>query len=139
VSIADRFLELTTELPGVPAMTQSRALEVLAQEEATYDGRLLRIFFHMMGPFPTGSVVRLGTGEVAVVVRQAEDGAFRARPTVKIVRDPRGVPVKPVAFDLTSCDGSGDYLTSIVDQMTPKESGIDVVRTLFLAARAGES
>lgn len=135
VSIADRFLELTTELPGVPAMSQSRALEVLAQEEASYDPRLLRIFFHMMGPFPTGSIVRLGTGEVGVVVRQAEEGRFRARPLVKLVRDPRGVPIKAVTFDLTACDRSGNYLTSIVDQMTPRESGVDVVRALFIDAR----
>ena len=132
VSIADRFLELTTELPGVPAMTQSRALEVLAQEEANYDPRLLRIFFHMMGPFPTGSVVRLGTGEVGVVIRQAEEGRFRARPQVKLVRDPRSVPIKGVVFDLTACDRSGKYLTSIVEQMTPLEADIDVVRVLFM-------
>ena len=89
----------------------------------------------MMGPFPTGSVVKLGTGEVGVVVRQSDDGLFKARPMVKLVRDPRGVPIKAVTFDLTACDANGHYLTEIVDQLTPKESGVDVVRTLFIEAR----
>ncbi|MCO4772191.1 MAG: hypothetical protein KDA24_19310 [Deltaproteobacteria bacterium] len=135
VSIADRYVELSTELPGVPAMSLSRALEVLAQEEDRYDPRLLRIFFHMMGPFPTGSVVKLGTGETGVVLAQQPDGAFKARPIVKLVRDVRGVPIPPVTYDLTACDASGNYLTSVVDQLTPEESGIDVVRTLFIEAR----
>lgn len=135
VAIADRYVELTTELPGVPAMTPSRALEVLAQEEDRYDPRLLRIFFHMMGPFPSGSVVRLSTGEIGVVVRQQTSSAFRARPVVKLVRDPRGVPIKPVMFDLTACDSSGSYLASIEDTMTAKEADVDVVRTLFTEAR----
>lgn len=135
VAIVDRYLELTTELPGAPARTQSSALEVLAQEEDKYDPRLLRIFFHMMGPFPTGSIVKLETGEMGVVLTQNPEGAFRARPLLKLVRDPSGAPIKPVAFDLTACDASGNYLTKIVDVLTPKEANLDVVRSLFLEAR----
>lgn len=135
VSIADRYVELTTELPGVPAMSLSRALEVLAQEEDRYDPRLLRIFIHMLGPFPVGSVVKLATGEVAVVVAQCEHSELRGRPVVRIVRNPRGVPVTPTDFDLTRCDAQGNFLTSIVDALTPKETGVDVVRTLFTEAR----
>ena len=135
VSIADRFLELTTELPGVPAKTQSSALEMLAQEEARHDPRLLRIFFHMMGPFPTGSIVKLETGEMGVVLAQNPEAGFRARPIIKLVRDPSGAPIKPVVFDLTACDVLGIYLTKIVETLTPSEADLDVVRTLFVEAR----
>ena len=137
VSMADRYVELTTELPGVPAMSQSRALEVLTQEEDRYDPRLLRIFIHMLGPFPVGSIVRLSTGETAVVFRHSADPRFRSRPLVKLVRSPRGDVVSATLFDLTACDDHGNFLAHIVDTMTPAESGVDVIRVLFSDASAG--
>ncbi len=137
VSLADRFVELSTELPGVPAMSQSRALEVMTQEQERYDPRLLRIFVHMLGPFPVGSIVQLSTDELAVVFRQSVDPRFRGRPLVKLVRSPRGEDVTPTIFDLTACDDHGNFLAHIVDTTTPTESGVDVIRVLFSDASAG--
>jgi len=137
VALADRFVELTTELPGVPAMSMSRALEVMAQEEGRYDPRMLRIFMHLLGPFPVGSVVELNTGETAVVFRQSADPRFRSRPLVKIVLDRRGNQVSPTMFDLTACDDHGNFLATIEDTSTPQRSGVDVVRVLFNEASGG--
>lgn len=137
VGLADRFVELTTELPGVPAMSMSRALEVIAQEEDRYDPRLMRIFLHMLGPFPVGSIVNLSTGETAVVFRQSADPRFRPRPLVKIVRSARGEVVAPTMFDLTACDDHGNFLARIVDTTTPQQSGVDVIRVLFSDASSG--
>lgn len=137
VSLADRYVELTTELPGVPAMSQSRALEVITQEQDRYDPRLLKIFVHLLGPFPIGSIVRLSTGELAVVFRHSADPRFRARPLVKLVRSPQGQVITATMFDLTACDDHGNFLAHIVDTTTPRESGVDVIRVLFSDASAG--
>jgi HD-GYP domain-containing protein (c-di-GMP phosphodiesterase class II) len=70
-AIVDAYDEYTSDLPGRPAMSPSRALEVLSQEDGRFEPRLVRIFIHILGPFPIGTPVLLSTGEMADVCRPA--------------------------------------------------------------------
>lgn len=131
LAIVDTYDELTSDLPGRPAYSPSRALEVLAQDEGRFEPRLVRIFIHILGPFPIGTPVMLSTGETAVVCRHARDPRFRARPQVKIVRDPHGSPVTPTIFDLTEVDDEDHFVAHIIRALPPSEARVDVVEALF--------
>lgn len=131
IAIVDAYDEWTSELPGRPAMSPSRALEVLAQDEGRFEARLVRIFIHILGPFPIGTPVKLSTGETAVVCRHSRDPRHRARPQVKIVRDPEGAPVPPTIFDLTEVDEDDQFIAHIVRSVPPSETRVDVVDALF--------
>ncbi len=131
VAIVDAYDELTSDLPGSPAISPSRALEVLAQDEAAFEPRLVRIFIHILGPFPIGTPILLSTGEIAVVCRHARDPRHRARPQVKIVRDQKGKPVQPTIFDLTEVDDDDHFVAHIVRSVPPSEARVDVVEALF--------
>ncbi|GEM_PF-2028523 len=131
INLVDAYDELTSELPGRPATSPSRALEMLAQDEGRFEPRLVRIFIHILGPFPIGTPVLLSTGETAVVCRHARDPRHRARPQVKIVRDPSGAPVSPTIFDLTEIDDNDHFVAHIVRSLPPGEARVDVVDALF--------
>lgn len=138
VSLADRYDELTSDRPDGYAMSTSEALEVLTREASFHDSRLLSIFFHLLGPFPIGSVVELSTGEIGVVFRQSTDARFRHRPVVKLAKDVNGVAVEPVIFDLTACDVHDNFLTHVHRVLTPgalSEVG-SVSQILYAAADA---
>ena len=71
------------------AFPSDRILQVLERNDGTqFDQHLVRRFAQLIGIYPAGSVVRLDTGELAVVVTvHAPDPD---RPHVKIVVDARG-------------------------------------------------
>jgi HD-GYP domain-containing protein (c-di-GMP phosphodiesterase class II) len=139
VSIGDQYDALTSDQFEVSAQSPSQALETMAKAAEFHDPRLLSIFIHMMGPFPVGTVVQLSTGETAVVFRQSIDQRFRHRPMVKIVADPRGRPVEPTLYDLTSCTSSNDFLTH-VQRVLPSSAlrEMTVVQALFAHSDAEE-
>ncbi len=138
VSLADRYDELTSDRQDGYAMSTSEALETLTKEAPFHDSRLLSIFFHLLGPFPIGSVVELSTGEIGAVFRQSTDARFRHRPVVKLAQNVKGVSVDPVIFDLTACDSHGSFLAHVHRVLTPGalgESGT-VSQILYASAEA---
>ncbi len=59
-----------------------------------YDPELLHIFSAVIGRYPLGSAVLLDSGEVGVVFHTPADPHLAGQPVVRIVRDPRGRPVR---------------------------------------------
>lgn len=53
-----------------------------------FDEKLLDIFLDTISIYPNGSIVKLNTGEEAVVVRQNED--YKDRPVIKKIKDKNG-------------------------------------------------
>ena len=123
VGIVDRFDELSSERHGAAALPAPEAMEAMNREIAHHDPRLLAIFFHMMGPYPVGTVLELSTGEVAVVFRPATDHRFVGRPLVKIARDAEGRQVPPTLFDLCEGSAEGDFLAHIRRVLPPSGLG----------------
>jgi putative nucleotidyltransferase with HDIG domain len=98
-----RALNLATQLCGIAdvydamrssrryqsALPTDRILAVLQRNDGTqFDQRLVRRFVQIVGIYPVGNLVRLDTGEVAVVVKA--NAADPYRPQVRVVMDATG-------------------------------------------------
>jgi len=93
ISLCDRFDNLGWGRSGKPALTPHRAmLTVLHTYSRAYHPALLSLFAHTIGLYPTGSLVRLNSGELAVVTGQDPSGDLE-RPTVTLLSEPTGEPV----------------------------------------------
>ncbi|MCP4873117.1 MAG: hypothetical protein GY898_30865 [Proteobacteria bacterium] len=134
-ALSARYDELTSVVDESPALSPTQAVETLASEAERFEPRLLKVFLHMLGPFPIGTMVELSTGEVAVVFRLNPDLRFRARPLVKIVRSSAGDLVKPTLFDLTDGEEDGGFLAWIRHAVPPEEvPEVSPVQTVFAAS-----
>jgi HD-GYP domain-containing protein (c-di-GMP phosphodiesterase class II) len=74
-SICDVYDALTTRRAYKRAMPPAAALRIIKEGSGSQlDPDLVQIFVSILGIFPTGSLLRLDTGEVAVVVAAGHDG-----------------------------------------------------------------
>lgn len=85
VKICDVFEALTAARPYKQPMSPIRAYRVMIAMGDKLDQRLLRRFIDVNGIYPTGQLVELDTGEVAIVRDQAQD---RLAPKVAVLRQP---------------------------------------------------
>ncbi|MEO6365042.1 MAG: HD-GYP domain-containing protein [Luteimonas sp.] len=85
-AIIDSFDAMTSDRPHAPAMPRHDALQSIYRERgALYQAELVEQFISCLGVYPTGSLVELRTGEVAVVM--AQNPARRLRPRVMLLTD----------------------------------------------------
>ncbi len=71
LKICDCYEALTAVRPYKPAMSTARAYDMMLSMEGQFEPGLMRRFFVSNGIFPTGSRVRLNTGETATVASQS--------------------------------------------------------------------
>ena len=88
-----------------------------------FDPELARVFLSTMGAYPVGTVVRLNTGELAVVKLPAERDT--RQPTVRVFADSDATPLEP--YDVVLED---DEERRIVETLDPLEVGVDVPHVL---------
>jgi putative nucleotidyltransferase with HDIG domain len=82
--IVDSFDAMTSERPYAPALPRHDALQELYRGRDTlYHGELVEQFISCLGVYPTGSLVELNTGEVAVVM--AQNPSRRLRPRIMLL------------------------------------------------------
>lgn len=114
VSVADAFDALTTRRPWREGYTADEALRILMKEAGTkYDPLVVRVLVNLMGIYPLGSVVRLESGEIAVVYHNSNDPQFFEKPWVKVVRDPAGEKVRrTVIRNLADESGPGGTIVA---------------------------
>jgi HD-GYP domain-containing protein (c-di-GMP phosphodiesterase class II) len=125
VSVADCFDALTSKRSYRKAEERRQALSLLqAGAGRAFDPRVVRTFVRMVGIFPVGSLVRLSSGEVAVVVRNHD--RLLARPAVRLVLDVGGTDAGGEELDLAE-DPAGRSVTGSVD---PLEVGVDMLSLL---------
>jgi putative nucleotidyltransferase with HDIG domain len=92
-AIADTYDAMRSTRVYQPATPADRIMEIMAHNDgAQFDRHLVRRFIALMGVFPPGTVVRLTTGEIGVVVA---GGAERRGPEVRIVVEASGQPANP--------------------------------------------
>jgi putative nucleotidyltransferase with HDIG domain len=83
-SIADVFDAMRSQRRYQQAFPTDRILAVLQRNDGTqFDQHLVRRFVQLLGIYPTGNLVRLNTGEVAVVLRVHAPDPYR--PKVRLV------------------------------------------------------
>lgn len=120
VSIADCYDALTNARVYRPSpYSPLEALTMMVEKKGVkYDEELLRAFLRLVGVYPVGSVVRLDSGEVALVYRVSHRSESPDRPIVKIFADANGNRIDPQLFDLRQHNpDDGSHLKSITETL----------------------
>jgi HD-GYP domain-containing protein (c-di-GMP phosphodiesterase class II) len=106
VALCDAYDAMTSRRSYAEARPQDEAMEVLAKNAGTaFDPVLVRMFTQMMGIYPPRSVVRLSSGETAIVIRANTD---IVAPIVRVITDGDGAFIDPYDVDLSDEAQSGD-------------------------------
>lgn len=99
VSIVDAYDAMTSDRPYMRGRTTAEALNILYKCSGNqFDGSLVEVFIRMIGIYPSGSLVELDNGDVAVVVSSRPNQ--KLLPVVEVVRDREGNPCQPRVIDL---------------------------------------
>lgn len=124
VQVCDVYDAMTTTRPYQKARTPDQAMRVLVKEMgSTFDPLLVKVFIDMMGIYPVGTLVRLASGETAVVYEVSGDSAW---PRVKVIRDAEGGEIEPYLVDLARlAEKVGEGGHAILDSIHPEDAGID--------------
>jgi HD-GYP domain-containing protein (c-di-GMP phosphodiesterase class II) len=84
--LVDAYDAMITPRPYAPARTSHEAVqELIDSKGSAFQDSLVEQFVQAIGLFPTGSLVELNTGEVAIVIRQ--NRTRRLKPEVVVVLD----------------------------------------------------
>jgi putative nucleotidyltransferase with HDIG domain len=93
-----------------------------------FDPELVQHFIQAIGIYPVGSLVKLESNRLAVVVEQGSQGLLF--PTVRVIYDvERGRTITPKDLDLAAPESAGD---SIIRNEEPETWGIDPFKFLTL-------
>lgn len=116
VAIADVYDAITSDRPYKEGALPHQAYEIMLSLANThFDPTILRAFLNQLAIYPVGSIVRLTTGEIAVVTKVIP--GLQTRPILKIIFDTNGNKLENGPdIDLTL------QLTTFVDKVfTPAE------------------
>jgi putative nucleotidyltransferase with HDIG domain len=124
-SIADVYDAMRSQRAYQQAFPTDRILAVLKKDDGLhFDSHLVRRFSQLLGIYPPGNLVRLNTGEMAVVVKVHAPDPYR--PRVRVIADTAGtrleVPIDRNLWD--SKDESGQPMT-VRAPLDPAVYGID--------------
>jgi putative nucleotidyltransferase with HDIG domain len=124
-SIADVYDAMRSQRKYQQAFPSERILEVLKRNDGTqFDQNLVRRFTQLIGIYPVGNLVRLNTGEKAVVVKIYAPDPHR--PQVRVVIDRNGTHVNQ-PYDVNLWENSEDEAVpaTIVAPINPADVEID--------------
>ena len=124
-SIADVYDAMRSQRHYQKAFPTDRILAVLKRNDGTqFDQHLVRRFVQLIGIYPTGNLVRLNTGEVAVVINVYAPDPYRPHVRVLIDRDGRRLDLP---YELNLWEPSDDPLrpASIVAPLDPADYAFD--------------
>jgi len=119
VRVADTYDALTTTRPYRQQLSPYEAVRLMQNGRGSeFEPRIFDIFMTVLGNIPIGSIVKLNTGEIAVVIdiNDYEEDS----PVVRLVKDEEGCPVNlDVVIDLSEKNRSTGkpirYIESIMD------------------------
>ncbi len=107
-AICDVYDALTSERPYKTPWSPPAALSSMSEWKGHFDPQLLRAFIEMVGIYPAGTLVRLASGYVAIVMEQSDMSLLT--PTVSTIYDARDrVRVAPRRIDLATAE---DHIVS---------------------------
>src|SRR5437867_4361216 len=122
VTIADVYDAMTTQRPWRNAFMPDEALGMMSREaNRRFDPALMKVFVNTLGLYPVGTLVRLDSGDLGIVIYGGGEGERLNRPIISLLgRD--GKPAGNV--DLAERSPAGAYRWSIVMTEDPKKFGI---------------
>lgn len=104
LAITDVFGAITQVRPYRGRILPDKAMSTIySQRKKDFDPGLLERFIKCLGVYPAGSLVRLTSGESAVV--NQSNPATPLRPKVSIIYDQEMIPIHPVQMDLSGREG----------------------------------
>jgi len=127
VAIADCFDAMTTKRCYTPrAVTRDKALAfMLSQGGKKFDPVLVKIFANLVGVFPVGTLVRLRSGRLAVVVAAAEDPTLCHRPRVRPITNAVGIEMDQPEIDLAVPGPDGAVRDEILSAVDEESASVD--------------
>lgn len=106
VGIADVYDAMTSDRPYSRATTPNEAIEyLLGGSGRLFDSKVVSIFTKKINPYPPGSLVKLNTGDIAVVDEVIK--GLPLRPRLRIIKGTKG------NYTYTPLDLTKEYKTSI--------------------------
>jgi HD-GYP domain-containing protein (c-di-GMP phosphodiesterase class II) len=125
LGIVDAFDAMCSARPHQAAVSRHHALQALyKQRDRLFQAELLEQFSQALGVYPTGSLVELSSGEVAVVM--AQNAARRLFPRVTVLtRADKSIDHAFPQVDLWS-DGAADGRRSIVRALPTGAYGLEL-------------
>ena len=129
-SISDIYDAMRSQRAYQQAFPTERILAVLKRNDGTqFDQHLVRRFVQLLGIYPPGNLVRLSTGEVAVVAKVHAPDPYR--PRVRVLFNASGARLDlPYERNLWEPPHPGAATDSIVGPLDPAEFGIDPLNFL---------
>jgi len=123
-SISDVYDAMRSQRAYQRAFPTERILAVLKRNDGTqFDQNLVRRFVQLLGIYPPGNLVRLTSGEVAVVTKVHAPDPYRPRIRILFDRSGRRLDL-PYERNLWE-SGDPERADSIVGPLDPAEFGID--------------
>ncbi|WP_374260463.1 HD-GYP domain-containing protein [Zoogloea sp.] len=131
-AIVDVYDAITADRCYHKGMPAAEALRKMWEwSSAHFDQKLLQAFMRCVGIYPVGSLVRLESGRLGVVIEQNESNLLMPRLRVFFSTRSNGY-IKPEIVDLSRRLGAGGG-DRIVSAEAPDKWGVDPVRFLLAA------
>jgi putative nucleotidyltransferase with HDIG domain len=128
--IADVYDAMRTQRAYQQAFPTDRILAVLQRNDGTqFDRHLVRRFVQLLGIYPPGNMVKLASGEIAVVTHTHAPDPYRPRVKVLIARDGTRLDL-PYEQNLWERSGDEAALGAIIAPVEPEDYGIDPLNHL---------
>lgn len=123
ITIADCYDALTAQRSSEdPTHSSYEAFRVMQSRAGTiFDPILLKVFVNATGIYPAGSLLKLSSGEITMVVAGPEDPESLDRPRVRVVDQSRGVLPPGTEIDLADRDGRGNHVRHVVGTLAAHE------------------
>lgn len=123
-AICDVYDAITSDRPYKRGWEPAEAIRRMAEwQDGHFDREIFHAFVKLIGIYPTGTLVRLSSDRLAVVLTQGEGSSLK--PIVRLICAlPDGEPLDPETLDLHASD---DRIVEIED---PQTWGVQIPRVL---------
>ncbi len=124
-SIADVYDAMRSQRKYQQSFPSERVRVILEKNDGQqFDPHLVRRFVQLIGIYPPGNLVKLNTGEVAVVLRVYAPDPHR--PRVRVVLDRAGQRLeRPYEVNLWESPPGGEWPESVITPLDGADYGID--------------
>ena len=125
--IADVYDAMRSQRKYQQAYPSERILAVLQRNDGKqFDQHLVRRFVQLLGIYPVGNLVRLNTGEVAIVLQVHAPDPYRPKVRVLLTADGERLELtRDVNLWETAQEARDDVASSVIAPLNPAEYGID--------------
>jgi hypothetical protein len=130
IALCMAYQDLTTDTDDRAGLRPDEAVKVLLEaKDGRHDPTLVKLLANMLGLYPCGTVVRLSTGETAVVVYP--NPGFPGRPLVSVALSPEGETGDGRLVDVAEKDVQGEFRVTIQDTLGSSEHQLEVANFLL--------